>query len=84
MIAFDREAVCPPEKALTLLCVHIPLTVDLALHAAPFCLSFVLFEARVPKLSQAESVWCEQLILCFALYYALVVELCANINGSCE
>ena len=65
--------------------LRIPLSLDLALHAAPgtaLLLDFFLFEAKYPK---RQARYGGAVVAAIAgVWYAAWVEYCASYNGTCE
>ena len=72
----------PTEKPILF---HIPLRIDLALHATPalsILADFFFFESKYQ--SKDVQVGAPIITAAFALWYSLWVEHCGKINGVCK
>jgi hypothetical protein len=79
-LLFDRNNICPPNDT-TLMCVHIPLSVDLGLHAVPFLSAIVeCWGAGTRQYSRLEIT----LAVAICALYISWVEYLGSLNGSCE
>lgn len=65
--------------------MHLPLTIDLALHASPLFTLLIDFFVFQPKFSKIHvHKVAPVVVVVFTIWYASFVEYCATFNGSCE